>query len=151
VVQRGSAFTVPEPVNMAEAQPAIFTADKTGTGQGLVYAVSENGTTALAAGSQPAPAGGEILISCSGLGAVDPPLPDGTAASDTRPPVVVNPVTVTIGGREAKLLSARLAPGQVGLYEVRAIAPADAAAGDAVPVTLTVAGQTSPPVTMAIR
>jgi len=47
--------------------------------------------------------------------------------------------------------SARLAPGQVGLYEVRAIAPADAAAGDAVPVTLTVAGQTSPPVTMAIR
>jgi len=44
-----------------------------------------------------------------------------------------------------------LTPGLAGLYQINAIVPADITTGEAVPVTVSVAGQTSPPVTMAVR
>jgi uncharacterized protein (TIGR03437 family) len=39
----------------------------------------------------------------------------------------------------------------VGLYQVNALMPAGVAAGNQVPVVLTVGGQSSPPVTMSAR
>jgi uncharacterized protein (TIGR03437 family) len=44
-----------------------------------------------------------------------------------------------------------LTPGLAGLYQINAVVPADIAPGDAVPVTVSVAGQTSPVVTIAVR
>ena len=63
----------------------------------------------------------------------------------------VNPVTVTIGGVNAAVQFAGLTPGYPDLYQVNAVVPAGAGPGGNVPVALTVAGQTSPPVTMAVR
>ena len=45
---------------------------------------------------------------------------------------------------------AGLAPTYAGLYQVNVTLPAGVLSGDAVPVTITVAGQTSPPVTMRL-
>jgi uncharacterized protein (TIGR03437 family) len=45
-----------------------------------------------------------------------------------------------------------LAPGfAVGLYQVNVVVPAGVAAGDSVPVVVSVAGQSSPPVTISVR
>lgn len=46
---------------------------------------------------------------------------------------------------------AGLAPGFTGLYQVNAIVPQGLSPGNEVPLLLTVAGQTSQPVIMAVR
>jgi uncharacterized protein (TIGR03437 family) len=65
----------------------------------------------------------------------------------------VLPVSVTIGGRDAKVVYAGAAPGLVaGLMQVNVQIPMDVTPGDAVPVQLTVGRTTSSGVvTLAIR
>jgi uncharacterized protein (TIGR03437 family) len=57
---------------------------------------------------------------------------------------------VTIGGVQANVTFYGLAPGFVGLYQVNAQVPAGLPAGDAVPLVLTIGGQSSNTVTVAI-
>jgi hypothetical protein len=63
----------------------------------------------------------------------------------------VNPVMVTIGGKTAVPFFAGLAPGFTGLYQVNVFVPSEVAASDATAVSLSAAGQQSPPVTIAVR
>jgi uncharacterized protein (TIGR03437 family) len=63
----------------------------------------------------------------------------------------VNPLSVTIGGVTAQAQFAGLAPGYPDLYQVNAGVPSGVQAGSALPVVLSIAGQISPPVTMAVR
>jgi hypothetical protein len=51
---------------------------------------------------------------------VDPPIPAGSAAPLSK---TTNPVTVTIGGQQASVFSAGLAPGFAGLYQVERLRP----------------------------
>lgn len=142
----GAAVTTPIQLTFAAASPAIFTANQTGGGQGVIR--DANGKliqTGNAAG-----AGDLIVIACTGLGAVDPPVAAGVAAP-LPPPVTVSPVQVTIGGVNAKVLFAGLVPGSVGLYQVKAYVPKGVPPGDTVNVQITVAGQVSPAVTMPIK
>src|SRR5262245_33402739 len=81
----------------------------------------------------------------------DEPPPVGSAAPETPAAKTLNPVTITVGGIAAAVSFAGLAAGMTGMYEIRATLPAGVAPGNAVPVVVTVAGQVSPPVTMAIR
>jgi uncharacterized protein (TIGR03437 family) len=87
------------------------------------------------------------------LGQVDPPVTPGTPTPVDGPfSQPVNPVSITIGnGSGISADSASLVPGSTDLYQVNLTLPADVPTGDAVPVTITVAGQTSQIVTMAIR
>lgn len=150
VVQRGNSFTVPEPVTVAAAQPAIFTLDQSGTGQGLVFAATEAGLV-LAEPATPAKAGDVVVIWCAGLGEVDQPVMAGEGAPSSPPAITADPVTVTIGGINATVQFAGLAPGFTGLYQVNAVVPEGVQSGDDVAVVLTVAGQSSPPVTVALQ
>lgn len=63
----------------------------------------------------------------------------------------IGPVAVTIGGRDAQVLFAGLAPGFAGLYQVNAIVPGGVAPGTGVDLTVTVSGQTSQTVTIGVR
>ena len=150
VVQRGNSFTVPEPVTVAAAQPAIFTLDQSGTGQGLVFAATEAGLV-LAEAATPARAGDVVVIWCAGLGEVDQPVTAGEGAPSFPPAITADPVTVTIGGIDAPVQFAGLAPGFAGLYQVNAVIPEGVQPGNDVPVVLNVAGQSSPPVTVALQ
>ncbi|OFV96445.1 MAG: hypothetical protein A3H28_01925 [Acidobacteria bacterium RIFCSPLOWO2_02_FULL_61_28] len=150
VVQRGSSYSVPEPITVAAAQPAVFTKDQSGKGQGLVF-VSTPAGLVLAEAASPARAGDAVVIYCSGLGEVNPPVAAGAAAPASPLSVTANPVSVTMGGREAQVLFAGLSPGFAGLYQVNAVVPPGISPGNETPVSLTVAGQTPPPVTMAVR
>ena len=146
IVQRDATLSVPQDVVVAAAQPGIYTQDGSGTGDGRIF----NGSTLVTA-SNPAKAGDVVTIYCNGLGAVTPPLPTGSPAPSAEPLArTVNPVMVTIGGLTAQVSFAGLAPGYPDVYQVNAVVPAGVASGQA-EVVLTVAGQSSPPVTMAVQ
>ena len=146
-VQLGSILSTPVRLNVVPALPVVFTKNQQGTGQGVVLR-SDQAT--LAQPGTPATAGEEIVIYCSGLGAVTPAVDAGTPAPSAVLARAVNPVTVQIGGIAADVVFAGLSPGFAGLYQVNAHVPAGVS-GDAVTLTITVAGQSSPPVTMAVH
>ena len=151
IVRRGNTLSLPEPVTIATARPAVFTINGAGAGQAHVYRSGPAGEQLLADARNPVRAGDVIVLYSSGLGAVDPPAEAGQAALRTPLSQTVSPVSVSIGGREARLLFAGLAPDFTGLYQINAIVPEGITPGDQAPVVVTVAGQPSPPVTMAVR
>jgi uncharacterized protein (TIGR03437 family) len=150
-IVRNGAYSLPEPVLVAEAQPAVFTQDQSGSGPGIIVVAQSNGAEFLNTPSAPASAGDALIIYCAGLGAVSPPVQDGSAAPSSPPASTTNPVTATIGGKPGQVLFAGLAPGFAGLYQVNVTVPEGVAAGSSVPVVLTVAGASSRPVTVAIK
>lgn len=150
VVQRGTTLSVPQDVVVAAAQPGIYTQDATGSGPGIIVDATQS--YQLVTAQTPAAAGDVLVIYCNGLGVVVPALPTGTPAPLAGPlSSTANPVTVTIGGLPAPVAFAGLAPGYPDLYQVNATMPAGVPSGTQVPVVLSVAGQTSPAVTISVR
>jgi uncharacterized protein (TIGR03437 family) len=146
IVRRGTALSVPEVVTVAAAEPAIFAQDASGHGQG---AILHPDTGATADPSSPAHTGETLSILCAGLGNVNPPVPEGVGADADAP--AVNPVQVFIGGQPAPISYAGLSLGTPGVYRIDVQVPDAAGTGDQIPVVIISAGQTSPPVTIAIR
>lgn len=137
-IRRGDVLSTPMEIPLAAAQPGIFTSNLQGTGQGIVLGPDQ---TTLADAARPVSPGQAIVIYGTGLGAVTTaPAPTPTAS----------PVSLTIGTRPAQVLFAGLAPGFIGLYQVNALVPTGAPTGPAVPLQLTVAGQQSNVVTIAV-
>ena len=155
-VQRDNEESLPEQLVIAAAQPGVFTADASGTGQGVIFK-SDNATLAQPVSCNvpnytcaPASAGETVFIQCAGLGVVTPAVLAGTPPPASPLSSTVNPVAVTIGGSDANASVGTLIPGRPGVYQVTATVPAGVS-GDALPVGVTVAGQTSPAVTMAVQ
>jgi uncharacterized protein (TIGR03437 family) len=144
IVAGGSTLSTPQPVTMASAAPGIFILDAK-TNQGAIL-----GPAAIADVANPVKAGDAIVIFCTGLGEVNPPVTTGSSAPASPLSFTVNTVTATVGGASAKVLFSGLSPGFVGLYQVNAIVPS-VAPGSQVPVVLTAAGQSSPPANLAIH
>jgi len=143
VVARGLTMSVPIPVTVAQYQPAIFSVDSSGSGQGAVLLA---GTSLLAApsgnGAQPAQSGGYLSVFCTGLGPVagpngEAPPADGAAAPSTPLYQTKAMITATLGGVSAPVVFAGLSPGSVALYQVNVEVPAGAQTGNAVPLILT--------------
>jgi len=106
----------------------------------------------LAQPGTPASIGETIVIYCTGLGAVSPAVTEGSPAPSTPPlATTINPVSVTVGGRPSQVMFSGLAPGFAGLYQINAVVPTGIATGNEVPMVVSVAGQTSPPVTIAVQ
>ena len=80
-----------------------------------------------------------------------------TLHAEVRPPtpaapfaVTADQVTVTIGALPATVLFAGLTPGLASLYQVNAVVPQGVATGE-VDVEVSIAGQTSPVVTLFVE
>jgi uncharacterized protein (TIGR03437 family) len=114
------------------------------SGSLLISDARDNTTGALITTSNPATAGETLQLYCNGLGPVTNPPPSGSPAP-VYPNMAstVNPVTVSIGGKNASVISAVLAPPWVGLYQVDVTVPSGLASGNQ-PVTVSVAGLQSP-------
>jgi uncharacterized protein (TIGR03437 family) len=149
IVRRGHCMSVPEPLELMQARPAVFSVDGSGKGQGHIYKATAAGALVLARPGQAAAAGDAIVLYASGLGQVDADVDAGAAAPGNA--LAKAAVGLTIGGRDAVVLFAGLAPGFAGLYQVNTVVPGGVTPGDAVPLVLTAAGQASPPVTMALK
>ena len=72
VVRRGSALSVPEPVNVLSTQSGVFTKDLTGAGEGIAVVAYGDGTQSLAGKDNPVKAGDVLVLYCTGLGDVEP-------------------------------------------------------------------------------
>ena len=147
VVKRASMQSVPETLAIAPAQPAIFTVNQQGNGQAVV---TVGNSAVLADAAHPVRAGDSIVIYCSGLGAVSPAVAAGTPAPSPPSRTTAVP-TVTIDGIPAEVVFSGLSPGYAGLYQINAKVPAGVPPGDDRPVLVSIAGQTSPAVSIAVR
>jgi uncharacterized protein (TIGR03437 family) len=149
IAQRGTRLSVPQSVTVAAAEPAIFTTDSSGQGQGHIYDYVSATDQPLAGPAHPAKAGDVLIIYCAGLGAVVPAIDAGVAVD--RLTQTINPVGVTIGGVPSNVLFSGLTPNFTGLYQVNVMVPAGLSPGDGVPVVLSVAGVSSPPATISVQ
>jgi uncharacterized protein (TIGR03437 family) len=145
-----------ETTTIATSGPGIFALNQGGTGQGAVQ-IANTSTFAAPTGSisgstsRPAVRGTDFIsIFCTGLGAVSNPPPTGTPATGSGSTTIL-PVTVQFGSVSVQAPFAGLAPGFVGLYQVNVQVPANAPAGSAVPLTVTVNGAVSNTVTIATQ
>ncbi len=138
-------------VTVAPADPAVFTINGSGKGSGIIVVVKPDGTQFVADATHPASAGDALVIYCTGLGVVKPPVTAGSPAPVKPPSNTAKMVTVTIGGKPAKSLFAGLTPNFAGLYQVNVVVPSGITAGPNVSVELTVAGSSSPLVTIPIK
>ncbi len=150
VVRRGDSYSVPENITVAPAQPAIFTLDLSGRGQGLIFLTRPNGFV-LAEGANPARAGDVVVVYATGLGEVNPAVATGAAAPGLPLSRVVTPVEARIGGRDAAVQFAGLAPGFVGLYQVNVQVPPGVEPSPAATLVLLQNGAPSNTVTLAVR
>jgi uncharacterized protein (TIGR03437 family) len=135
VVRRGTSYSVPESVTVAAAQPAVFTKDQTGQGQGLIFLSTPSGLV-LADTLNPARAGDVVVVYAMGLGEIDPPVVTGAAAPLAPLSRVVTPVQARIGGLAAAVQFAGLAPGYAGLYQVNVEIPSGVEPGPTTPFVL---------------
>ncbi|HWE53783.1 MAG TPA: ice-binding family protein [Bryobacteraceae bacterium] len=135
-------------VSLAPYSPGIFSVDASGSGQGAILIAP---TAQLAAPGSPVLRNAYVSIFCSGLGPVTNQPATGAAAGSSPLSYTQSLPTVTIGGMGAVVTYSGLAPGFAGLYQVNAIVPASAAAGNTVPVVIAIGNVTSNSVTIAVQ
>jgi uncharacterized protein (TIGR03437 family) len=136
----------PTSLSVAAVAPGIFTSAYSGQGQAVV--LNQDGT--LNGPANPASKGSVIAFYAAGLGQTDPPGTDGLPAQGQLPPV--NPVSVTVGGLASSPVSVSAVPGSVGVHQISARVPENAASGPGIALVLnssTVQSQSG--VTVAIR
>ncbi|MEO7653072.1 MAG: hypothetical protein ABIZ80_21640, partial [Bryobacteraceae bacterium] len=147
IVQRGGSLSRPVSVDIAPAQPSVAQ-------RGGVQAVRPQAGVpyqfALDPGI-PARAGDKLVILCTGLGEVNVAFVAGDAGPIAPRAQTRETVRLTIGGVEANVTFAGLTPGQIGVYQVESVLPANAPSGNQIPVVLSAAGLESQPVNIAIE
>ena len=154
-------------ISLSPTAPGIFTANSSGSGQGIIQNGTDPGYAApvgafpFPAPSHPAKPGDTVVIWASGLGPVTPSIPTGltpglnglpfSSCAGTKQFCTVNLPRVLIGGQQATVVFAGLQSGNVAIYQVNVQLPANVQTGNAVPVQIvTFEGQTSNTVTIAI-
>lgn len=150
-IRRGDLVSAPAALGVGSASPAIATLTGTGVGAGQVYRVSPEGTAGFATPENPARGGESILIVTTGLGATNPLVDEGKAVPDAGQLTVLGSLEVSVGSQLAKDVYAYLAPGQIGIYLVSAVLPAEPPTGNAVQIIVRANGVESQTVTMAIQ
>ncbi|MBI4464982.1 MAG: hypothetical protein HY647_09785 [Acidobacteria bacterium] len=150
----GTVSSSPLTVSVAPVSPGIFTLNQNGSGPGAILRNSDFTKICPAGrsdcGFNPALRAEAVAIYLTGLGAVNGPWASGELAQQASPTVATD-VVVTIGGIQTQALFSGLAAGFVGLYQVNVLVPANTPLGDSVPLTVTIAGRASNPVTIAIQ
>ncbi|MBI1788281.1 MAG: CHRD domain-containing protein [Acidobacteria bacterium] len=142
VVNNGTSTGPSFMATVAAAAPALFTAS------GSAVAL-KSADSSLVTSDNPAGAGDILLIYATGLGQTRPPLATGAVVGN-QPPAETGPVTVSIGGQNADVMSSIAAPGSVGVYQVTARMPAGVAPGNAA-VVMRMGAASSNTATLAVR
>ena len=142
-VERDGAGSAPVSVVVAPSVPGIFAF---GENQGVI----QNEDYTLNYPGNPARPGTPIIVWATGQGDVIPSVPAGQGAPANPLSQTISLPSVTIGGLPAQVLFSGLAPGFVGFWQINAMVPANAPAGDDIPVQVVLNGAASNTVTMAL-
>lgn len=144
--------SAPQNVLIAPFSPGLFSTNQSGRGQGAILIANTN-TLVAPAGSipgrdtRPAKPGEFITIFCTGLGAVIPALATGEPGANNTTATLP---MVTIDGTPATVQFSGIAPGFVGLDQVNVQVPLGTRTAGDIPVVLTIGGQPSNAVTIAV-
>ncbi len=148
VVISGSGTSAAQTINVKSVSPGIFSANSSGSGQGVV---TNAATGQLAVAATPVARGQYVTIYCSGLGQVNGAPTDGGASGPVPLSQNLSTPIVMIGGVQATVSYSGLTPGLVGLYQVNALVPATVNPGSAVSLMLTMNGVASNTVSIAVQ
>jgi uncharacterized protein (TIGR03437 family) len=125
VVNNGTASnSVVELVN--KTTPGAFTLSANGLGYGAI----EHADGTVVTATNPAQPGETVAAFMSGLGGVFPPVTEGSPGPSGTLSYTTNTIYGFVGGTQATIAYAGLAPYLAGLYQVNVTIPANAAAGD---------------------
>jgi uncharacterized protein (TIGR03437 family) len=131
-------FSAPVSLPLAPAAPGLFTLDASGKGQAA--AINQDNT--VNGGSSPAPAGSVVALYATG---------GGSLTTDALPRVAL-PVSATIGGLDAQVLYAGVAPGEPdGMIQINLQIPAGLQSGAAATVVKIGDASSQAGVTLAVR
>lgn len=122
---------------VSPAQPALFLIP----GGKSALMLNENGR--LNSPLRPARPGESVTLFGSGQGETSPPAQTGRAAS-AMDEQRIEDVSVSVGGRAAEVVSAGLAPGFAGVFQIRARIPETVATGAETPVSIVIRGVSGP-------
>jgi uncharacterized protein (TIGR03437 family) len=126
-------------LNVQPVAPAIFQTGAAGPLTGIPVVVKASNQQ-LVTPTNPIHSGDVITIYATGLGSTSPQVEAGLRAPFSPLAVATLPPDVQLGGIPLAVAYAGLAPGEVGVYQINARAPARAPQGDLVPLTITQAG-----------
>ena len=140
--QRSAPLTIP----VVATQPALFSANFSGTGQGAIYNQDNRPNTP----TNPAKRGDIIILYGTGEGQTSPSGVTGLIANSVYPkPLGI--VSVTVGGVEAELLYAGAVPGVVGgEFQINIRVPLNLSAGNPAVVVRIGAAQSQPGLTVSL-
>ena len=124
-----------------------FTVGKTSPG---IFVIVRNADFSVISDKNPARAGEAVVIFCTGLGAVSPPVRTGALAPSGPLAYTVEAPKVTIGGADVQMVGAVLSPGYVGLYQIGIIIPPTASTAIA-PLVVSIGGASTKPWDLPIR
>jgi len=113
-------------ITLASVSPGLFTLNAQGTG---AVAALHADTFQVVNASSPARPGEFLLLFCTGLGVVNPPLASGSAAPTNTLHQTVGTPLVNVANAPAEVTFSGLAPGFVGLYQVNIRLPASTPRG----------------------
>lgn len=160
-IQRGALASNTISFQIVPASPRIFSVPTIVTPTGTAPAILNSSKGELALGIYSVQRGiDSISIFATGLGATVPSIADGVAApanplaaaASTSVCFHAEPGTGDANGQTCVLAQfAGLAPGFVGLYQINAPVPLNAASGDEVPLYLQIAGVSSNIVSIPIE
>ena len=125
VINNGAASNTVT-MQVAATAPGILTQLQNGLGYGDV--VHQDGT--LVNASHPAQIGETVSVFLTGLGTVNPLIPDGAAGPDSPLSLTTNSIMAFVGGTTASISYAGLAPELAGLYQINLNIPSGVTAGD---------------------
>jgi uncharacterized protein (TIGR03437 family) len=106
--------------------PGVLTQSQNGLGYG--DAVHADGT--LVNAQNPAKQGETVSVFLTGLGSVNPAIPDGAAGPTSPYSLTTNTITAYVGGTAAPVGYSGLAPTLAGLYQLNITIPSGLTAGD---------------------
>jgi uncharacterized protein (TIGR03437 family) len=118
VVTNGSTTSNTVTVPVAATSPGIYSLNQSGAGSGAI----EHSDGSVVNASSPANPGETVVVYLTGMGAVTPPLADGTASTGNPLNKTVQPI-VYIADQQANVIFSGLAPGFPGLYQINVTIP----------------------------
>ncbi|HLI85181.1 MAG TPA: hypothetical protein VKV17_14780 [Bryobacteraceae bacterium] len=126
-------------MNVQPVAPAIFQDGTAGPLTGIPIIIKASNQQ-LVTPTNPIHPGDVITIYTTGLGLTSPQVPAGWPAPLSPPALPLIAPAVQLGGVAMSISYAGLAPGEVGVYQINAQAPAKLPIGDQVPLTINQAG-----------
>lgn len=150
VVSNNGAASAPFSLNAESFSPGVIAIGSLAAVQNVDGSLAQPPGSIPGRATHPAPVGSVVVIYTTGLGPVNPAVPDGAIPPHGTLAHTLHTPFVSIGGHSAQVVFSGLSPQFVGVYQLNVTIPA-IAPGESVPVELILGGvKSATGITMAV-